>query len=134
MTIGELTAKTGTPASTIRYWERVGVLPKPVRINGQRRYAPDAVQWLALLRLAQACGFRLDEMRYLLHGFGPGVKPPLRWQELARRKQRELDDQMARLKAMRRVVDRVSQCECVELSECRRIAASVRAVALPAAQ
>jgi MerR family redox-sensitive transcriptional activator SoxR len=125
MTIGELTAESGIPASTIRYWERIGVLPKPIRVSGQRRYAPDALHWLALLRLAQACGLRLDEMRHLLHGFGPGIRPPRRWQELARRKQRELDEQIARLKAMRRVVDRVLQCQCVELSECGRIAASV---------
>ena len=82
MTIGELAAESGMPASTIRYWERIGVLPKPLRVSGQRRYAPDAVQRLAVLRLAQACGFHLDEMRHLLHGFGVGVKPPRRWQEL----------------------------------------------------
>lgn len=125
MTIGELAAESGMPASTIRYWERIGVLPKPPRVSGQRRYAPDAVQRLAVLRLAQACGFRLDEMRHLLHGFGTGVQPPRRWQELARKKRQELDGQIARLKAMRRVVDRVMQCQCLELTECGRIAASV---------
>lgn len=116
VTIGQLTEESGIPASTIRYCERIGVLPKPARVSGQRRYAPDALHWLALHwlalhRLAQACGFRLDEMRQLLHGFGPGVRPPRRWQQLALRKQQELDDQIARLKAMRRVVDRVLHCE-----------------------
>ncbi len=125
MTIGELAAVSGLPASTICYWEKIGVLPKPARVGGQRRYAPDAVQRLAVLRLAQACGFRLDEMRQLLHGFGSAVQPPHRWQELAHRKQQELDEQIARLKAMRRVVDRVMQCQCLELPECGRIAASV---------
>jgi MerR family redox-sensitive transcriptional activator SoxR len=125
MTIGELAAESGMPASTIRYWERIGVLPKPPRVSGQRRYAPDAVQRLAVLRLAQACGFRLDEMRHLLHGFGTGVQPPRRWQELALKKRQELDGQIARLKAMRRVVDRVMQCQCLELTECGRIAASI---------
>jgi MerR family redox-sensitive transcriptional activator SoxR len=125
MTIGELAAESGMPASTIRYWERIGVLPKPTRVSGQRRYAADAVQRLAVLRLAQACGFRLDEMRHLLHGFGAAVQPPRRWQELARQKRQELDEQIARLKAMRRVVDRVMQCQCLELTECGRIAASV---------
>jgi hypothetical protein len=62
---------------------------------------------------------------HLLHGFGAGVKPPRRWQELARQKQQELDEQIARLKAMRRVVDRVMQCQCLELPECGRITASV---------
>ncbi len=125
MTIGELAAQSGMPASTIRYWERIGVLPKPARVSGQRRYSPDAMQSLAVLRLAQACGFHLEEMRHLLHGFVPGVKPPRRWQELAQQKREELDEQIARLKAMRRVVDRVMQCQCLELPECGRIAASV---------
>jgi DNA-binding transcriptional MerR regulator len=118
MTIGELAAESGTPASTIRYWERMGVLPKPVRVSGQRRYSTDSVERLAVLRLAQACGFRLDEMRHLLNGFGVSVTPPRRWQE-------ELDAHIARLKAMQRLMDRVLQCQCVALAECGRIAAAV---------
>ncbi len=129
MTIGELAAESGIPASTIRYWEKIGVLPKTARIGGQRRYAADAVHRLAVLHLAQLCGFRLEEMRHLLHGFGPGVKLPRRWQELAHKKQQELDEQIMRLKAMRRLVDRVLQCQCIELPECGRIAASVIASA-----
>jgi len=125
MTIGGLAAESGTPASTIRYWERIGVLPKPARISGQRRYSTDAVERLAALRLAQTCGFRLDEIRHLMHGFEAGVKPQRRWQELVRRKQQELDAHIARLKAMRRLVDRVLHCRCSELAECGRIAASV---------
>jgi MerR family redox-sensitive transcriptional activator SoxR len=125
MTIGELATASGLPASTIRYWEKIGVLPKPIRAGGQRRYSVADVQRLVVLRLAQARGFRLDEMRHLLHGYGSGVAPPRRWQELARRKQDELDEQIARLKAMRRLVDRVLQCRCVDLVDCARIAASV---------
>lgn len=66
MTIGELAAESGVTPSIIRYWERIGGLPQPVRAKGQRRYAPDAVHRLALLQLAQACGFRLEEMRHLV--------------------------------------------------------------------
>jgi len=76
VTIGELAEKSVVPTSTIRYWETIGLLPKPVRVSGQRRYALDAVRRLAVLRLAQACGFRLEEMRHLLHGFGPSVYDP----------------------------------------------------------
>jgi MerR family transcriptional regulator, redox-sensitive transcriptional activator SoxR len=125
MTIGELAAKSGLPASTIRYWERIGVLPGPQRTGGQRRYSEDSIQRLAVLRLAQACGFRLEEMRQLQHGFGAGVTPPRRWHELAIRKQQEVNEQIARLKAMRRLVNRVLLCGCADLSECGRIADSV---------
>jgi len=117
--------KTGVPASTIRYWERIKVLPLLARVSGQRRYRDDSIHRLAVLRLAQACGFRLDEMRHLLHGFLSGTRPPRRWQELAQKKQKEIDSRIAQLKAMRRVVDRVLRCECAELAECGRMGASV---------
>ena len=112
MTIGELAAKANTPASTIRYWERLGLLPKPARVSGQRRYPAEALHDLAVLRLAQACGFRLKEIRHLLHGFRAGVPASRRWQELARKKQRELTEQMARLQTMSQLVDQVLQCQC----------------------
>jgi len=133
MTIGKLAEESGVPASTIRYWERIRVLPQPARVNGRRRYPPEAVYRLAVLRLAQACGFHLPEMRQLLHGFAEGIAPSSRWQELARRKQGELDSRMAQLLAMRRLLDRVVQCRCPDLTECgRRFAAADGAGGSPA--
>ena len=120
MTIGKLAEQSGVPASTIRYWERIGVLPRPARVNRRRLYSPDAVHRLGVLRLAQACGFHLPEMRHLLHGFAAGVAPSRRWQELARLKQAELDSRMAQLVEMRRLLDRVVQCRCPDLIDCGR--------------
>jgi MerR family redox-sensitive transcriptional activator SoxR len=120
MTIGKLAEESRVPASTIRYWERIRVLPQPARVNGRRRYPLDAVYRLAVLRLAQACGFHLPEMRRLLHGFGANVAPSSRWQELARQKQAELDSRMAQLIEMRRLLDRVVECRCPDLADCGR--------------
>jgi DNA-binding transcriptional MerR regulator len=64
-------------------------------------------------------------MRRLLPGYASGVTPSRRWQELALRKQAELDQQIARLKAMRRLVDHVLQCRCPDLNDCAGIAGSV---------
>lgn len=125
VTIGELAARTDTPASTIRYWERIGVLPRPERASGRRRYSSDAVEHLAVLHLAQNCGFRLDELRRLMHGFKTGVTASRRWRRLAGRKQLELDAQITRVKDMRRLINRVLQCRCTDLSECGRIARDV---------
>lgn len=125
MTIGELAAQSGVPDSTIRYWERVGVLPKPARTSGQRRYTAAAGHQLAVIRLAQACGFSLEATRQLMHGFGSGVPASRRWQTLAQKQRAQVDEQMDRLRAMRQVVDRVLLCQCTDLSECGRIAAAV---------
>lgn len=125
MTIGQLASKSGVPASTIRYWERIGVLPLSARMSGQRRYGEDAFHRLAVLQLAQACGFRLEEIRHLMNGFRPGTPASRRWRELAEIKRLELNAQIKRLKVMQRVVDRVLHCQCAELAECGRVAASV---------
>jgi MerR family transcriptional regulator, redox-sensitive transcriptional activator SoxR len=125
MTIGKLAAQTGIPASTIRYYEKVGVLPRPERVSGKRRYSSEALDRLAVVRLAQACGFHIEEMRQLFRGFKAGVPASRRWHEVARKKDRELEEQAARLLAMRKVVKRVLQCHCVDFDEYGRIAASV---------
>lgn len=120
MTIGKLAAETGVPASTIRYYEKIDLLPAPRRVSGQRRYGADALDRVALLLLAQSCGFRLAEMRTLLHGFEPGVKPSVRWQKLAIEKRKEIDLKVERLVSMRRLVDGVLNCQCADLRECAR--------------
>ncbi|MBI2689053.1 MAG: MerR family transcriptional regulator [Acidobacteria bacterium] len=122
MTIGELAAKGGLPASTIRYYEQIGILPLPSRIGGKRVYKPDAVHLLSVVRLAQACGFRLDEIRELVRGFPPRVPASERWRQLANRKRDDLEAQIAKLRAMQHVVERVLQCQCCELAECGRMA------------
>lgn len=124
MTIGELAVQSGLRASTIGYWEKIGVMPKAARSSGQRRYTAEAVHLLAALQLARACGFGLEEMRQLVNGFSRSVKPARRWQELAASKREELDQQMAQLRAMRRLLDRVSECRCAELTECGRMVAA----------
>lgn len=120
MTIGELSSKSGVPASTIRYWERIEVLPLSSRQSGQRRYGEDAIHRLAVLKLAQACGFRLEEMRHLISGFPSGTTASRRWRELAEKKRQELNNRMTQLKAMQQLVDHVLGCQCVDLSECGR--------------
>lgn len=120
--IGQLSRETGLPASTIRYWERIGVLPRPMRVSGQRRYQAESRWRLAVLRLAKECGFTLQEMRELARGFGADAVPMLRWREMAGRKLIEIDERLARLGAMRALIERVAQCQCPDWSECGRLA------------
>lgn len=125
MTIGELSAVSGVPASTLRYWERVKVLPKTMRVSGQRRYQPEAIHLVAVLQLAKGCGFSLTEMRRLVSGFRPEISASKRWQTAVREHQEVLDRQIAQLTAMRQLLERVQECRCADLIECGRIASSL---------
>src|SRR5207237_5273831 len=91
LSIGEVAARTGVRPSALRYYESVGLLPPPPRVSGGRRYGELTVGFVALVRLAQRAGFRVDEIRTLLHGFTPDVAPAARWRQLAAQKVVELD-------------------------------------------
>jgi DNA-binding transcriptional MerR regulator len=98
------------------------VLPKPERVGDKRRYSADAIQRLAVLHLAQACGFRLGEMRHLLHRFGAGVKAAI---PLAGTSPLEATGAGCRDRASESNAASGGSCRCVELAECGRIAGSV---------
>jgi DNA-binding transcriptional MerR regulator len=64
--IGEVVRLTGKAASTIRYYEEIGLIPLPERVSGRRRYQPDIVRILGVIATAQRAGLSLDEIRLLL--------------------------------------------------------------------
>lgn len=66
-TIGELSRRTGVNVETIRYYERVALMPRPPRTQGgHRAYAGDALRTLAFIKRSRELGFGLDDIRALL--------------------------------------------------------------------
>ncbi len=65
--IGRLAEKSGVHLETIRYYQRLGLMPTPERDYGSvRRYGEEAVNRLRFIKRAQALGFSLDEVKLLL--------------------------------------------------------------------
>ena len=64
--IGELSRRAGCNIETIRYYERIGILPAPPRQGRYRRYEPEHVSTLRFVRRSRELGFTLDEVRALL--------------------------------------------------------------------
>ena len=65
--IGDLGRRTGTKVNTIRFYEEVGLLPKPARTaSGRRTYGEDDLRRLAFIRHARSLGFGTDMIRFLL--------------------------------------------------------------------
>lgn len=64
--IGELSRQTGCNIETIRYYERIGVLPKPIRRGRYRSYEIADVKRLSFVRRARELGFPIDGVRALL--------------------------------------------------------------------
>lgn len=67
LSIGALAKGTGVNLETIRYYERIGLMPAPPRTaGGHRVYGRDHLKRLAFVRRARELGFGLDEIRTLL--------------------------------------------------------------------
>lgn len=65
--IGVLSERSGVNIETIRYYEKIGVMPKPARsAGGYRVYGNDHTRRLHFVRRGRELGFRLDELRGLL--------------------------------------------------------------------
>ena len=67
LAIGELARATATKVERIRYYERIGLLPKPARTSGNyRSYSPAHLARLSFIRRARDLGFSIEQVRELL--------------------------------------------------------------------
>lgn len=67
MPIGALARESGCKVETIRYYERVGLMPKPARTGGgHRMYSESQMRRLSFIRRARELGFTIDAVRVLL--------------------------------------------------------------------
>jgi MerR family redox-sensitive transcriptional activator SoxR len=122
MSIGEVARMAGVRPSALRYYERIGLLPRPGRENGRRRYdgkaQREALDRLAVVRGAQQAGFTISEIRTLLNGFSEDTPPSERWRVLAQDKLPEVEALVERALGMKAILERGLRCECLSLEEC----------------
>src|SRR5213592_3128482 len=118
MAISDVARVFGLRTSAIRFYEQIGIIPRAMRKNGQRRYDNSVLFRLAVVQRARETGFTLEEIRELFFGFPPGTPPPKRWHDLSRRKLTELQERMSRLKLMEALLKQVENCQCDALDKC----------------
>src|SRR5215469_8970148 len=119
LTISQVARQIRLRPSAIRYYERIGLLPRAQRRSGQRRYDPTALYRLAIIQCARQLGFTLSEIRHLFFGFRDTTRPSARWRALSKRKLAELDDLMDGIKAVRGVLKKLmTKCRCDTLDQC----------------
>ncbi len=99
MTVGELAERTGVRPSTLRYYERVGLLaPDGRSAAGYRWYGDDAIRTVKLIRRAQGLGLQLSEIRDVLSGEADGT---VSLKHLAEHRFIEIEKESARLAVQR---------------------------------
>ena len=118
LTIGEVARRAGVATSSIRYYERIGLLPEPDRLGGQRRYDADVLGKLGFIGVAQGAGFKLREIKELIDGVDEadglgGQMRPLSTQKLG-----EVEALLERTKAMKGWLEVAQECGCATPEEC----------------
>lgn len=115
--VSELAQAAGTSADTVRWYERVGLLPPPDRTAaGYRSYGPGALDRLHFIRGAQRLGLRLADIRDLLAVRDTGRCPCEPAEQLLRRRLAELDAELARLTALR--AEMVAMADALPAADC----------------
>jgi len=118
MMIGDAADRLGVAASTLRYYEQIGLMPEIRRVSGRRDYGSDDLKRLGLIRLAQNAGYSIREIQTLLHGFSGPTPPSSRWRDAAAGKRQQLNRQIDQARAMIRVLDTLLECDCPTLDHC----------------
>ncbi len=109
MSIGEVARKMGLRSSAIRYYEKLGLIPKAPRLSGRRRYDERVLERLAMVRFAKHVGFSIAE----------------RWRKLAAEKVAQVDAFVVQARTIRKLLSESLDFQCPKLVE--------RGRALPAA-
>jgi MerR family redox-sensitive transcriptional activator SoxR len=115
LTIGDVARRADVAATTLRYYEQIGLIPAPARVGGQRRYDDSVVARLEVIRVCKSAGFTLDEIRLLFGDDVPG-RPASR--ALAETKLSAIDARITELRRAREIVEWGMKCGCPSIDAC----------------
>ena len=120
LAIGELSRLTGVNIETIRYYEKVNLLPAPLRTEGGHRlYGPRETRTLAFIRRARELGFTLDEIRALLDLGGPGKASCSEVKQIAAHHLDDIRAKIADLRKLERLLaSTIAKCSGRKVPDC----------------
>jgi MerR family transcriptional regulator, copper efflux regulator len=101
--IGQLAQRAGVSPKAIRYYEQVGLLPKPARSKGgYRLYTVDDEERLRFISTARRTGFTLGEIKEILRLRERGIAPCDYVREAIQRRRSEVDQRLSELRQLKR--------------------------------
>jgi Cu(I)-responsive transcriptional regulator len=123
LTIGKLAKATGTKVETVRFYEKMGLLPPPARTQSNYRiYEVMHLERLSFIRRARELGFPLDQVRDLLGLADQTDRSCAEVDMIARQHLDEVERKIADLAAMRdELTEVLSRCQHDTIAQCRII-------------
>jgi MerR family redox-sensitive transcriptional activator SoxR len=120
LSIGEVAKRAGVAPSTLRYYEREGLIEASRSEGDQRRYERDVLRRVAFVRVAKRVGLTLEEIREALDSL-PSARTPTKadWTRLSMSWRPRLDARIAELERLRDGLDSCIGCGCLSLRVCQ---------------
>lgn len=112
MRIGELAVRCGVASHVLRHWEEVGVLEPAKRVAGQRRYRPEQVTRVFVIRRAQQAGLSLEQIRAVLDA------PPEERRQLLAAHLAAVEERIRELEVAREMVEHAMRCRFDDFTRC----------------
>ena len=122
MRIGEVAKQAGIPASTLRYYERIGLINPPQRKGGQRDYDEGILEILDIIRLAKSADFSLTDIRQLIKTHKTDIPLSLVWRQIAQDKILEVEQTIQHYQDIHQKLTAGMSCECKGLTDCQWVA------------
>ncbi|MDM7862269.1 redox-sensitive transcriptional activator SoxR [Alteromonas sp. ASW11-36] len=119
LSVGQLAKRSGVKVSTCHFYEEKGLIYSTRNTGNQRRYHPEILRRISVIKAAQKLGVSLDSIKAAFATLPDGRTPTKRdWQQLSKRWQQELDERINALQRLRDSLDGCIGCGCLSLKSC----------------
>ncbi|MEQ5873461.1 MULTISPECIES: redox-sensitive transcriptional activator SoxR [unclassified Pseudoalteromonas] len=119
LSVGFVAKRSGVKVSTLHFYESKGLI-RSWRNNGnQRRYKPDVLRRIAVIKAAQTMGITLEDIKQTLSTL-PEQRTPTKqdWAQLSKRWQIQLDERIQYMQRLRERVNGCIGCGCLSMAKC----------------
>jgi MerR family redox-sensitive transcriptional activator SoxR len=118
--VGEVARRAGVAVSALHFYEARGLIRSNRTGGNQRRYGPDVLRRVAIIKVAQEAGIPLGEIGGQLDSLPQGRTPTKSdWTVLSRKWRDDLDRRIRQLEALRDGLDDCIGCGCLSITKCR---------------
>ncbi|TVL87976.1 redox-sensitive transcriptional activator SoxR [Streptomyces sp. SAJ15] len=119
LTVGELSQRSGVPASALRFYEREGLIHSRRTSGNQRRYTRDTLRRVAFVRASQRVGMPLAQIRDVLSMFPDDhVLTKDDWAQISRCWSKDLNERIEQLENLRDHLTDCIGCGCLSIAKC----------------
>ncbi len=127
-TISQLAKAAGVPTTTMRYYERIGLVEPEDRSHGNYRlYSDESLQKVNFIRAAQATGFTLDDVKSLLSDDAGGRSKCGNVQGLIEDRLVDIEARLKDLRHVRKVLkSSLKKCQTQKKTDCCQVVESLR--------